>query len=48
MDKDQVSEGMFLNSLQRNNSQIRKDRAASIADTAQLKYRRKVKICKWN
>ena len=42
MDKDQVSEGMFLNSLQRNNSQIRKDRAASIADTAQLKYRRKV------
>ena len=42
MDKDQVSEGMFLNSLQRNNSQIRKDIAASIADTAQLKYRRKV------
>jgi len=37
-----VETGAFLTSLKRNNAQIRKDRAASISDVAQLKYRRAV------
>lgn len=39
---EELAEGAFLSSLKRNNSQIRKDRAASIADVAQLKYKRAI------
>jgi len=35
-------QGAFIESLKRNNKQIRDDRAASIVDIAQLKYKRKV------
>ncbi len=34
--------GAFVNSLQRNNKQIKNDRAASIAEDAQLAYRRNI------
>lgn len=34
--------GAFINSLKRNNKQIRDDRAIAIAETAQMLYRRKV------
>lgn len=34
--------GLFAESVYRNNSQIRKDRADAILETAQLMYRRKV------
>jgi hypothetical protein len=34
--------GAFLDSLKRNNQQIRDDRAASIADDAELMYKREV------
>jgi hypothetical protein len=34
--------GAFIESLKRNNKQIREDRAAAIADVAQLKFKRKV------
>ncbi|MFA5429347.1 MAG: hypothetical protein WC279_14180 [Sulfurimonas sp.] len=37
-----ANEGAFLSSLTRNNSKIRADRAATIADDAELVYRRKV------
>jgi hypothetical protein len=45
MDKKEnigAANGAFLESLQRNNSQIRKDRALAISEDAQLMYRRKL------
>lgn len=40
--KTEVREGAFLESLKRNNKQIRSDRAAAIAEDAQVIYRRAV------
>ena len=37
---DPIVKGAFVNSLQRNNKQIKDDRAASISEDAQLAYRR--------
>lgn len=37
-----MAEGAFLDSLKRNNQQIREDRAASIAEDAELMYKREV------
>lgn len=37
-----MANGAFLDSLKRNNQQIRDDRAASIADDAELMYKREV------
>ena len=40
---DELNEkGAFISSLKRNNKQIRDDRAASIVETTQLKYKRKI------
>lgn len=36
------TEGVFFQSLKRNNSKIREDRAVAIAETAQLTYKREV------
>ncbi|MCB1172798.1 MAG: hypothetical protein KDK39_04500 [Leptospiraceae bacterium] len=37
-----MSEGAFLDSLKRNNAKIREDRAAAIAEDAELMYKREV------
>lgn len=37
-----MANGAFLDSLKRNNQQIRDDRASSIADDAELMYKREV------
>jgi hypothetical protein len=39
---DPVGQGAFIESLKRNNRQIRDDRAAAIGEDAQIMYRRKV------
>lgn len=39
---DEAPNGAFYNSLIRNNSQIKKDRAAAIHEAAQLIYRRRI------
>lgn len=39
---DQLQEGQFMTSLVRNNKQIKEDRALSIAEDAELVYKRKV------
>lgn len=41
-DYDEVQNGAFLDSLKRNNKQIREDRAQAIAEDAQLVFRRKL------
>lgn len=42
MVEEEVNEGMFFQSLTRNNSQIRRDRAAMISEDAHLKYKRTI------
>lgn len=44
MDEEKVTkpEGAFVNSLKRNNKQIRDDRAAAIVDDTELAYKRQV------
>ena len=42
MDKSSSVSGAFISSLERNNKEIRTDRAAAIAEDAQLVYRRKI------
>lgn len=39
---DNLKKGAFVSSLQRNNKQIKDDRATSIAEDAQLSYRREI------
>jgi hypothetical protein len=39
---EELKEGAFLSSLKRNNKQIREDRAATISEDAQIKYKRMV------
>jgi hypothetical protein len=39
---EEPKQGAFLDSLKRNNKQIRDDRASAIAEDAQLLYRRRV------
>jgi len=41
-DKDKNLEGAFLESLKRNNKKIRADRARSLAEDAELMYKRRV------
>ena len=42
MSVEETGKGAFVTSLKRNNKQIRDDRAESIAETAEMLYRRKV------
>jgi len=42
MSEEKVAKGAFIESLKRNNKQIREDRAAAIAEDAQIMYRRQV------
>lgn len=42
METDKKTEGAFVASLKRNNKAIREDRAAAIAEDAQVMYRRSV------
>jgi hypothetical protein len=42
MDKESSLNGAFISSLKRNNKEIREDRAAAIAEDAQLVYKRKM------
>lgn len=37
-----IQKGAFVESLQRNNSQIKKDRATEIGEDAQIKYKRTI------
>ena len=41
-DKIKETEGAFIESLKRNNRQIREDRAATISEDAQLLYKREI------
>lgn len=41
-DTDKDVSGAFISSLKRNNKEIREDRAAAIAEDAQLVYKRKI------
>ena len=41
-EKNNETKGAFLESLQRNNKQIRQDRAEAIAEDAELVFKRKV------
>lgn len=41
-EEDPIIEGAFLDSLKRNNRQIREDRAAAIVEDAHLIYRREI------
>ena len=40
--KNEMTQGAFIDSLKRNNKQIRDDRAQAIADDAQLIYKRQI------
>ena len=42
MEKDSTLSGAFISSLKRNNKEIRADRAAAIAEDAELVYKRKI------
>jgi len=46
--QEQVAQGAFLDSLKRNNRQIRDDRATAIAEDAQVMYRRSVEDLELN
>lgn len=48
MGDEVVKEGAFLESLKRNNKQIRNDRAQAIGEDTQLLYKRKVEDLKVN
>jgi len=41
-DTTQAVQGAFIDSLKRNNKQIRDDRATAIAEDAELQYKRKI------
>ncbi len=42
MSEEFISEGAFLESLKRNNTKIREDRATAIVEDAQIMYKREV------